>query len=308
MGNRQWAVFAALASIISCLPLALAGVDLVADPPAVATPVSGAVRGAIRPADKIAKLELITRADKKQTWSAAKLDRASGEFSFADVPGDADYDLRIETTDGRSIEGIDLAWMEARMLRLAEARRKQLGVAPERQQPFTAEDANSILKWIADWKDFLEIKRCVYLHGHGRRAVALVELMRTREFHSAGGGLVWRVELWYFENQFGGWDRTPNTERVLCRKRCSPAEWSKVDILWLPELTVHVDPNGASRKVDFTIPDETDPSRGRPGKSEPELKTRPHVLGVEREKASTSPSTSTGGGGHLLTNGRCACR
>lgn len=277
----KWPFLASVSLVSLGFALAFAGVELVDDPPPVAPPKAGTVRGTLRPPEKVTKLSLLTRLDSRKTWAPAKFDRKTGEFAFTGVPGDADYDLHVETADGRTIEGIDLAWMEARMVRMGEARRRQLGLTPERRQPFTADDANSVLKWVADWKDFLELKRPLYVCGHGRRATALVELMRTRDFHAAGGAYVWRVELWYFQNEFGGWDRLANTEKMLQRRRCSPAEWGRIDVSWLPELSVHVDANGASGAVDFTIPARTDPSCGRPAASEPELKTPPHVLGLD---------------------------
>jgi hypothetical protein len=257
-----------------------AKVDLKEDPPPVAAPKAGDVSGTIAPPAMVAKVEAVSRNTLK-TYQPAAFDKATGRFRFAKLPGDADYDVRVTTTDGRTIEGIDLSWIEARMLRLAAQRRKQLNMPPEREESFDLDDAKAILKWVEDWKDFMEVKRVLYVNGMGKRATVLVELMRTREFHAAGGALVWRVELWYMQNEFGGWDRLANSERVLHRERISPAEWKKIDLQYFPELSAHVNPDGTSTPVRFTLPEKGDLSRGRLANSDPECKTMPHIYGLD---------------------------
>lgn len=257
-----------------------AKVELKEDPPPVAPPTSGDVSGTIAPAGKVARIEAVSRLTRK-TYRPASFDKATGRFRFADLPGDADYDIRVTTTGGRTVEGIDLAWIEARMLRLSALRRRQLDMPPPREETFGLGDAKAILQWVEDWKDFMEIKRVLYVNGMGKRATVLVELMRTREFHAAGGALVWRVELWYMQNEFGGWDRLANSERVLHRKRSSPDQWRKIDLQYFPELSVHVDPNGASKPLNFKLPKKGDLSRGRLANTDPECKTAPHIYGLD---------------------------
>lgn len=259
-----------------------AKVDLKEDPPPVAPPKAGDVTGTITPAGKVARIEAVSRLTLK-TYRPASFDKATGRFRFADLPGDADYDIRVTTTDGRTIEGIDLAWIEARMLRLSALRRRQLDMPPEREETFGLDDAKAILKWVEDWKDFMEIKRVLYVNGMGKRATVLVELMRTRKFHAAGGTLVWRVELWCMQNEFGGWDRLANSERVLHRERISPGQWRKIDLQYFPELSAHVDPNGAGKPLNFKLPEKGDLSRGRLANTEPQCKTAPHIYGLDTE-------------------------
>ncbi len=277
----RW-ITASGASVLLGLLTALAAgkVELREDPPPVPAPKPGTVRGSITPAGKVRSIAAVSRHTLKE-YRPASFDKDTGRFAFADLPGDAAYDLRVTTADGRTIEGIDLSWIEARMVRLAAARRKQLGLPPERARAFTEQDANAILKWVADWKDFMEIKRVLYLKGHGKRATVLVELLRTREFHAAKGALVWRVELWYFRDEFGGWDRLPNAERVLHRERIMPAKWRTIHVEYYPELSAYIDPRGQCDPVHFKLPAEPDLSRGRPAGTPPEVETKPHILGVE---------------------------
>ena len=240
------------------------------------------------PAAKIASLAAVSRMTLK-TYQPKRFDRKTGRFAFENMPGDASYDIRVTLTDGSIVEGIDLSWMEARMVRLAAARRKQLGVPAEPTQQFTMQDVDELLKWVVDWKDFMEQKRVLYVCGHGPRAVMLVELMRTREFYSAGGGLVWRVELWYMKNEFGAWDRIANSERVLHRRRIMPAEWRKIGLQYYPALSARIDADGKSKPVHFKLPAKGDISRGRLRNTDPNVKTKPHVLGLDVKPEKPTP-------------------
>lgn len=289
----------ALAAAVG-LALVAAAVELTEDPPAVPAPRAGDVTGTIQPAGQIAILKAICRATGK-TYLPAALDKSTGRFSFKALPGEAAYDLCVTTGDGRGFEGIDLAFVDARMIALAAHRRKQLGMPPERELVFTRQDAEDILKFVADIKDFMEIRRVLYLQGQGRRATVLVELMRAREFYAQKGSeLIWRVELWYFENRFGGWERLANQERVLRRERVAEAAWRKIDVQWYPQLTARVAADGSSQAVNFAIPAKADASRGRPADTEIELKPQPHLLGLEPAsepagEPASAPTTPPGG-------------
>ena len=281
-----------IASVMAPLMLAasagLARVELKEDPPPVPAPKAGDVTGTIQPASKVARLEAVSRNTLK-TYAPKSFDKKTGRFRFSRLPGDADYDVRIVTTDGRTLEGIDLSWIEARMVRLAAKRRKDLGLPAERSQAFSADDVKELLKWVEDWKDFMELKRVLYVRGHGPRATILVELLRTREFYSSAGSIVWRMELWYMKNEFGGWDRLANSERVLHRRRIKPAEWRKIDLQYVPELSVHVGADGKSTPMSYKLPEKGDLSRGRLRNTDPKAKTKTHVAGLDVKPAKPIP-------------------
>ncbi len=261
---------------------------LTEDKPLARKAKPGDVRGTIQPAGKVARL-WATHRPTGRTYQPTSFDANSGAFVFRNLPGAATVDVCIETTSGRVIEGIDLSPPDPQLLKLAQKRRKQLGLPAQREHVFTRRDANAVVQWVANAKDFLEQRRVLYVKGHGRRATALVELMRTREFHASGGKLVWRVELWQFVNQFGGWDRIANTEITLRRLRVSPADWRKVHVEWTPKLSVHVDRGGSSEPVTFTIPGKVDPATSRPANSKPKLDTSPKVLGLDASNNASDP-------------------
>jgi hypothetical protein len=274
--------------------------DLTPDEPIVPAPRPGTVRGTVRPAGLVERVFLTCR-ETGETYAPRTVERPDDpngplRFAFGPVPGDATYDVGLWCKGGRSIEGIDLGFVDQRLLDLAEIRRRKLGLPPRREAPFTRRDANEILAWIARQDDFLEQRRVLYLRGHGRRATALVEQMRTRAFHASAGKIVWRIELMYFIDRHGSWERLGNQERVLRRLRVGPAAWSTVSVEYDPALSVPVDRAGRSRPVDYRVAPGPDPSRGRPAGTRPDLTTQPHLSGLADEEHPTdgdNPSAET---------------
>ncbi|MDY6913319.1 MAG: hypothetical protein SVT52_02520 [Planctomycetota bacterium] len=257
-----------------------AAVELTEDPPVVKPPRPGNIAGTIKPAGKVASLKAVSRSTGK-LYSPEKFNKRSGEFLFKNLHGDATYDICIRTTDGREIEGIDLSWADSRLLRLAAERRKQLKLPPERTHNFSGNDVKELMSYVQNLKDFCDIRRALYIQGHGRRAIMLVELMRTREFHNSGQTVIWRIELWYFENQFGGWERAAGQDRLLRRERIFPEVWRRIHVEYFPALSVFIDAGGHAGPATFVIPESPDPSRGRIAGTRPAQDTAPHVLGLD---------------------------
>lgn len=270
---------------ILCLVLCTMGLrasagELQEDPPPATQPKPGQITGTVSSANKVKTLSAVSRLTGK-TFSAASFDRDSGKFVFKDLPGAARYDLCLLLQDGRRIEGIDLDFVDARMQALAAKRRKELGLPPEEPHSFAKQDVKALTEFVAKLEDFMEIRRPLYIQGHGPQATMLVELMRAREFYASAGKIVWRVELWYFEYRHGGWERLANQERVLVRERIDPDAWKKISLEYFPDLSVAIDEAGASKSIEFKIPDKADPTRGRPADSKPEQDTQPHVIGLD---------------------------
>ena len=269
-----------LVGVLAAAYVCAAPVKLTEDPPPFRRPRPGDVTGTLTPADKIVRVRAVSRVTGKK-YTPAKFDKTTGKFVFKNLPGDATYDVCVDLAGGRGIEGIDLDFAETRMVRLAARRRKQLGLRPERTHRFTQEDADWMVKWLKGIKDFTDHRRALYIRGHGKRATMLMEGMRTSAFHASKGTIVWRIELWYFEERFGGWEKLNNQERVLRRVRTTPDEWRKIHLEYYPGLSVHVDTNGYAKPIEFKIPEKSDPSRGRIPGTAPQIDTKPHVLGID---------------------------
>ncbi len=257
------------------------------DPPLVQRPEPGKVTGTLEPAGQVVKIRAVSRVTGKE-HAPAVFDKRTGRFVFASLPGAAAYDICIETRDGRRIEGIDLRFVDQRLLELAETRRKQLRMPPPPRHTFTREDAEAVAAFVTRQEDFMDWGRALYVRGHGRHATALVELMRTRAFHAGAGQVIWRVELWYFEYQGGGWERLNNQERVLRRERTTPEAWKRIHVEYTPDLSVRVDRAGASVPVRFRIPETPDPNTSRPAGTKPKLPARPELLGIQEQSPPTN--------------------
>ncbi|MBS3821930.1 MAG: hypothetical protein GVY16_01090 [Planctomycetes bacterium] len=267
--------------------VAIAGDDkppLRPDEPTAGEPRPGRLTAVITPAEQVKAVRVVSRQTGKE-YRPASFDKATGEARFADLPGDANYDVCIATTDGREIEGVDLAFVDARLQRLADARRKELDLPARKPGRFTTDDVEAITKFVAGWEDFMDTRRMLYLRGHGDRATVLVELMRLKEFHASGRGenqqMVWRIELWYMRNAGGGWERLPNVERTLRRFRGLPADWRMIHVEYTPALTATIDAGGKAEPLRFDIPVRPDPATSRPAETEPALDTQPRILGLD---------------------------
>ena len=272
-----WSLVVAVTALLAVEP---ADVELTEDEPTIPPPTPGNITGTISPAELIQSLSLVSRVT-GESHEPAAFDADSGEFAFEDLPGDAAYDLIIETTDGRTFEGIDLSFVDARLLRMAATRREELGLPAEAERPFTQADADALVAFVDEVEGFMDTHRVLYVGGHGRRATVLLELMRTADFHADEGHVIWRVELWYFEYATGAWQAVANQARVIRRFRGPPADWQQLAVEFRPDLSVFIDAEGHSDVLAFEIPEGIFPPRGRPANSRPQLDTQPHILGID---------------------------
>jgi len=120
------------------------------------------------------------------------------------------------------------------------------------------EDKKWLENYVKEMPEFWDKKRVLHMAADHKHATLLVELMRTREFHSdKGGEVIYRIELRYFENLFGGWAPDNNTEKVLARVR-GKADVFEKNWQFLPELGGVV----AGQKMDVTLPAKADARNG----------------------------------------------
>jgi len=289
---RTRALISLLAAAAGAL-IAPAG-EIADDPPVATRPAAGDVTGRIAPAGKLAEVYAVCRATGKR-YAPATFDAKTGRFAFRGLPGDATYDVGIVTRGGARVEGIDLSWHEARLLRLAAIRRKQLKMPAGPEHEFSDEDVAELLRYARDLRGFSDLRRVLYLRGEATRATMLVEVMRVRDFYAKRGSeLIWRMELWYFRYRYGGWERVGNVERVLQRRRIPGEAWRKITLVYDPALSVYVDEKGRSQPLRFTIPEKLDPARGRIAGTEPKQDTRPIIIGPQPATAPAPGSAPAG--------------
>ena len=137
------------------------------------------------------------------------------------------YDITLQTADGRVEQGVDSGWYDS-----------------ERPDPTAApiddDDRQQIQAILTDIKSFYDRTEAIATWGNHDRAVLLVQRIRESKFHSdKGGEAIWRVELWYFKNEAGGWAKVSQQDRVLRRERFDSSDEMKKtigQIAWRPEL------------------------------------------------------------------------
>jgi len=180
----------------------------------------------------------------------SSLDAATGKFTIPNLLPGHTYDLIAWTADthGQTTrwEGINMDYHRP--------------INPS--TPVTDADRTWLENFVKDMPSFYDKSRVLHMAADHQHATLLVELARTRDFHSdKGGEIIYRVELWYFENLFGGWAKDKNTEKVLVRWRGNGA---KMLTHWqfLPQLGALAPSN---TPLNLTLPDAPDPKNGLAG-------------------------------------------
>ncbi|HEX4124587.1 MAG TPA: hypothetical protein VHY37_07655 [Tepidisphaeraceae bacterium] len=123
-------------------------------------------------------------------------------------PGAA-YDIQLNFTDGTVERGIDMSWYND-------------DDATPNAGPLTDSDIQSI-KEILHVPSFYNKSDILQVQGDHDRAVALVRLVRDKDFVNGAGQVIWRIELWYFKNQHGGWEKVLQQNKVIRRERFKTA-------------------------------------------------------------------------------------
>jgi hypothetical protein len=151
----------------------------------------------------------------------------SNVVHFLGVSSGIAYDVALIASDHTILQGVDLGWYS-------------LEPANPAAEPLNDDDRQQITTILKDVPAFYNKNDLLILRGTHERAVALVQLVRDTAFHSdQGGEVIWHVELWYFKNQHGGWEKLPQVNKVLRRERFkSRGEYEDVvgHLRWTPEL------------------------------------------------------------------------
>lgn len=162
--------------------------------------------------------------------SALKLDTAGKvrgrEIVFDNLLPDTPYEISITLRDGTHLQGVDMSWYNEE---------------PSRSpgKPFTEDDLRQINALARDIRSFYDRTDYLQLVGDHDRAVALARLVRDSDFHAGKGNIIWRIELWYLKNQFGGWEKIQQQNKVLRRERYTdPAAYRDAtkNLRYVPEL------------------------------------------------------------------------
>jgi hypothetical protein len=126
-----------------------------------------------------------------------------------DLDPNISLDLQVTLADGRIIQGVNLQWFAP--------------VDKGNPDALTDDDRTAIGSLIRDVDDFYNRKDLLLLSGNADRATALVRLVRDTDFESGKGQIVCRIEIWYFENQAGGWAAVRQQKKIVRRDRFKDA-------------------------------------------------------------------------------------
>jgi hypothetical protein len=249
-----------LPALLLCLTAALTSAQSPAPPTAQIT-------GTIHSATPITRLAAIDRqgADVLKTslltpkdpfLYEGTLDSATRHFHIDNLLPGRTYDLLVWTQDA---SGKVTRWEGAAM----DYHRPILPA-----DPVTADDRKWLEDFVTQMPAFYDKSRVLHMAADHKHATLLVELARTRDFHSdPGGEIIYRVELWYFENLFGGWAKDKNTEKVLARWRGPGKTLTQQNWQFLPALGgLAIDADGHAPPTDIHLPDAPTPANGLAGK------------------------------------------
>ena len=134
------------------------------------------------------------------------------KITFADLLPATAYDIRLICADGRVFQGVDMSWYSDEPL-------------AGDVKPMDDDDRKQIQELFDGIKAFENKRKMLLISGNHERATILAELIRDTAFYSdKGGEIIWRIELWYFKNQHGGWEKIAQANKVLRRERFTKKE------------------------------------------------------------------------------------
>jgi hypothetical protein len=176
------------------------------------------------PADlRVDKAIATTEKEPKTTLEG---DIKNQTITFANpTPGSA-YEAMLTLKDGTVLQGVDMGWY-SRVPDKADA------------EPLTDDDRDQMKAVFTAGAQFFNVQEATLIKGNHNRAVMLVRLERANFHSDTGDEIIWRPELWYFQNEHGGWEKVLQTDRVLRRERFATHKdyHDVVDHLkWVPEL------------------------------------------------------------------------
>jgi hypothetical protein len=220
---------------------------------AVQQKTTGTITGKIVPSERVVSIKAIDRALNLEY--PVEFDAATGRFKVDNLMTNTFYDLVVTLKSGK-IFGIGLQHKDAALERLKDE-------TPEGEK-FTQKDLDEIKRKGLEPETFTNKNRYLLVHGKGDHCQTIVEMMRDTPFYAEKGDeIIYRLEKWYWQRQYGGWEKLRNADEALFRTREPVAEFNRKFVVVVPELGgIWVDAEGKSKPVEYRIPETFDPSKG----------------------------------------------
>jgi hypothetical protein len=185
----------------------------------------------------------VTTAAKPPTTTDAKVNGPAA--TFANSPADASLSVQLKLKDGTTLQGVDMSWYN------------DTPSKPDAGE-LLADDREAIRAIVQDVPSFYNKSDILLLQGDHDRAVALVQLVRDSDFYSAGGNMVWRIELYYFKFQYGGWEKVQQQNKIVRRERFKTMNEYKEatdKLKWVEQLGGVRVGNDEVKTIEVTLPD-----------------------------------------------------
>lgn len=135
-------------------------------------------------------------------------------------------EMRVRLPDGEMVKVDDSRPVDVKLAsgaRLVGVDMRWYAKASPAGEPLSDDDRGQIAELLTV-PSFYDKTRMLRLEGDAQHAVGLVELVRDREFYAGKGQVVWRIELWYFEFQNGGWAKVSQQNKLVDRQRFADQE------------------------------------------------------------------------------------
>lgn len=134
------------------------------------------------------------------------------------------HSITLKLTGGVTLCGVDLSWYAP---------------TPDATPADALSDENRAdIGELLTVPSFYDRTELLLLQGDRRQATGLIQLVRDRDFHAGRGQVIWRVELWYFKYQAGGWEIVQQQAKVLRRERFASVDAYRAATAPLRWLTV----------------------------------------------------------------------
>jgi hypothetical protein len=126
-------------------------------------------------------------------------------LTFGNLLPETPYDVRVTMADGTVVQGVNLGWYNE------EEAKAEPGALRD-------EDREEIAK-ISAIDPFYNKTTILTINGTHERAAVLVQFVRDKDFYAGAGQVIWHVEIYYFKNQHGGWEKISQQNKVIRRER-----------------------------------------------------------------------------------------